>query len=119
MRFYEYRCKVCGTFDSTTYGERQPCPNCGASSPRFYGSVTFGAVLHEHWNPAFGTTVRSRAHAKELAKVASADQSERLGMTVDYELTDIHDHEAHGIERDELEYHAAKTAEISGKPVGA
>jgi len=113
MRFYEFKCPNHGTFDTRNYGQHQPCPSCGASSPRFYGSVTFGAVLHEHYNPAFGTVVRSQRHARELAKVASAEKSAQLGMSVDLEVVDAADPDVHKIDKAEMEHYAAETAKAN------
>lgn len=110
MAFYEYICENHGAFDSMTRGDTSGCPQCGVTSRRRW-SWRNGSVLHEHYNPAFGQMVRSRAHASELAKKASDEQSARLGMTVDYQLTDIHDHEAAGITKDESAEYAARTAE--------
>lgn len=114
MPFYEYVCPIHGPFDEMRSGDDHPCDECGETSPRRWAFTT-GAVLQEHYNPAFGRMISSRHQAKELAKVASAEQSERLGMSVNYELTDIHDHEAAGITLDEKKEYAARTAEHVAK----
>ena len=117
MAFYEYLCAACGTFDSQTRGDRHACPRCHQPAVRQWGWNN-ASVLQSHFNPAFGCEISSRSQARELAKKASEDQSQRLGMTVNYELTDIHDHEAAGIDRAEAAEHAALSAEKSGRPVG-
>lgn len=110
MAIYAYRCPVHGDFDSQTRGDVLACPRCHEISRRIF-SWRNASVLHDHYNPAFGQVISSRKQAAELAKKASDDQSQRLGMTVDYQLTDIHDHEAAGITRDEKTEYAARTAE--------
>jgi hypothetical protein len=124
MPFYEYECPDHGRFETMVSGDESQCPtpvhlesgvvDCGQTSRRIWAFTT-GAVLQEHYNPAFGRNISSINQAKELAKVASAEQSERLGMTVNYELTDIHDHEAAGITLDEKKEYAARTAEHVAK----
>lgn len=116
MAIYQYRCPAHGEFDSLTRDDRIHC-ECGLWATRVF-SWNNASVLQSHYNPAFGCEISSRKQAKELAKLASDDQSQRLGMTVDYELTDIHDHEAAGITRDEQKEYAARTSEATGKPVG-
>lgn len=110
MAFYEYSCSRCGQFDSMQRGDSHICAMCGQEARRVWG-WTNASVLHEHFNPAFGRVISSREQAKELAKIASDDQSERLGMTVNYELTDIHDRDASGITKEESTEYAARTAE--------
>ena len=111
MAYFEYVCPDCGPFDSMVRADKALC-GCGKMARRRF-SWNNQTVLQEHYNPAFGQMVSSRAQAAELAKKASQEQSERLGMTVDYELTDLHDHEAAGITKDEMKEQAALTAEAS------
>lgn len=111
MAIFEYRCPAHGPFDSTTRADRIHC-DCGALAKRVFGWNN-ASVLQSHLNPAFGCEISSRSQAKELAKIASEDQSRRLGMDVNYELTDIHDHEAAGISREESTEYAARTAEAT------
>ena len=114
MAFYEYNCQHCGKFQTMTPEDRVPCQMCGQVSKRVWGWNN-ASVLQSHYNPAFGCEISSRKQAKELAKIASDDQSRRLGMSVNYELTDIHDHEAAGISREESKEYAARTSEALGK----
>lgn len=110
MPFYGYKCPTHGDFDLFNQrADSAACPDCGEVSRRVF-SWRNASVLMDHYNPAFGTVVHSRAQAKELAKKASEDQSERLGMTVNYEVTDIHDHEAAGIDKAELKEMAEATS---------
>ena len=108
MAFYAYLCRTCGEFDSQRRGDSLPCPDCGNVAKRRF-SWRNASVLHDHYNPAFGQVISSRKQASELAKKASDDQSARLGMTVDYQLTDIHDHEAAGISREESAEYAGRS----------
>lgn len=110
MSIYAYWCQLCGEINSQRRGDDIVCPNCTRIAKRMW-TWRNATVLHDHYNPAFGTVISSRKQAAELARKASDDQSERLGMTVNYELTDIHDHEAAGITRDESKEYAARTAE--------
>ena len=110
MPSFEYRCRGCGTFESQRRGDSHHCPNCGLDSRRVW-SWRNASVLQSHYNPAFGCEISSLRQARELAKIASDDQSRRTGMSVNYELTDIHDHEAAGIDRAEMKEMAALTAE--------
>jgi putative FmdB family regulatory protein len=102
MPFYGYKCPTHGDFELFNQrGDSWECPYCGESSRRIF-SWRNASVLMDHYNPAFGQVISSRRQASELAKAASDRQSEQLGMTVNYELTDIHDHEAAGIDKAEL-----------------
>lgn len=109
MPIYAYKCPTHGDFDLLTRADSSLCPDCGDPSRRVF-SWRNASVLHEHYNPAFGQVISSRSQAAELAKKASDDQSERLGMSVNYELTDIHDHEAAGIDKGEMADYAARDA---------
>jgi hypothetical protein len=117
---FEYECAEHGRFESQLRADKIPCPidDHGRWARRIFAWRN-ASVLQAHFNPAFGCEISSRTQAAELAKRASQDQSERLGMTVNYELTDIFDHEAAGIDRAEAKEHAARTVEASGRPVGA
>jgi hypothetical protein len=106
---YSYWCQLCGEVESQRRGDDIVC-HCGRLAKRHFAWTT-GTVLHEHYNPAFGQVVSSLRQAKDLAKIASADQSERLGMDVNYELTQLHDYEGAGIDKAEKEEVAARTAE--------
>lgn len=108
MPFYAYRCPNCGEFDSQRRADWLTCPACKTPGRRRF-AWNNASVLMDHYNPAFGQIISSRRQAAELAKKASEDQSKRLGMTVDYQLTDIHDHEAAGITRDEKKEQAEQT----------
>lgn len=108
MALYAYRCPNCSTVESQTRGDWITCPECGVPARRLF-MWNNASVLMDHYNPAFGQVISSRRQAAELAKKASEDQSKRLGMTVDYQLTDIHDHEAAGITRDEKKEQAEQT----------
>ena len=109
MPIYQYTCPAHGPFDSMTRADHIH-HDCGMLARRVWGWNN-ASVLQSHYNPAFGCEISSRSQAKELAKRASEDQSLRLGMDVNYELTDIHDHEAAGISREESKEYAARTAE--------
>lgn len=112
MSLFAYRCAHCGDIESQRRADAIACPRCHARSKRVW-SWRNGSVLHDHYNPAFGQVISSRRQAAELAKKASDDQSARLGMTVDYQLTDIHDHEAAGVTKDEKAEYAGRTKDAS------
>lgn len=81
------------------------CPACG--------EVEFETKAKRDWNfhldysfepyyaPSFGTVVKSRTHAKDLAKIASEEATRRLGFEHDFQVVDTHDDEAVGINTDE------------------
>jgi hypothetical protein len=112
VSFYAYVCDTCGDFDSQTRADRQPCPECGVESRRRF-VVTMGAVLHEHYNPAFGTTVSSNRQALDLTKIAAEEQSIRLGMDVKYELVDAHDSDLRTASDSELEFERSYTQAVT------
>lgn len=114
MPIYSYWCQLDGEIESQRRGDDIVCPYCGELAKRHF-AWSSGAVLHEHYNPAFGQNVSSLRQARELAKLASADQSERLGMDVNYELTGLHDYEGAGITKDEKEEVAARTKEANSR----
>ena len=108
MAIYAYWCQLCGEVNSQRRDDWIVCPSCGRKAPRWW-QWNNASVLMDHYNPAFGQVISSRKQASELAKKASDDQSARLGMTVDYQLTDIHDHEAAGISREESAEYAGRS----------
>lgn len=112
MPIYEYVCPDHGPFDSMARGD-QIRHDCGLLSRRIF-TWRNASVLMDHYNPAFGRVIHSRAQASELAKRASDEQSARLGMTVDYELTDAHDHEAAGIDKAEATELLDQTKAVRG-----
>ena len=114
MSIYGYRCQICGDMESQRRADSIICPYCHGVAKRLF-QWTNASVLQSHYNPAFGQVISSRKQAAELAKKASDDQSQRLGMTVDYQLTDIHDHEAAGIDRAEAKDMAAQSAAVQSK----
>jgi hypothetical protein len=112
VTIFAYWCQLDGEIHSQRRGDDIVCPSCTRVAKRMW-TWTNGSVLHDHYNPAFGQVISSRRQAAELAKKASDDQSERLGMTVDYQLTDIHDHEAAGVTTDEKAEYAGRTKDAS------
>jgi putative FmdB family regulatory protein len=108
MPLYAYKCRNCSTVESQRRADWITCPECGVPARRLF-MWNNASVLMDHYNPAFGQVISSRRQAAELAKRASEDQSKRLGMTVNYELTDIHDHEAAGITKDEKVHYAGES----------
>lgn len=51
-----------------------------------------------YYAPSFGTVVRSRTHAKDLAKIASEEATHRLGYEHDFQVVDTHDDAAVGVD---------------------
>ena len=54
-----------------------------------------------YFAPSFGTVVRSRTHAKDLAKIASEEATHRLGYEHNFEVVDTHDDAAVGIDTEQ------------------
>ena len=84
------------------------CGECGLPAKRdwrFHLDFSF----EPYFAPSFGCVVNSRSHAKDLTKIASEEQSARLGFDVDLQLVDTHDDAAVGIDTEEKKAEAEKT----------
>lgn len=101
---YGYLCPMCGPFTQTVRSDEALC-RCGQIARRdwrFHLDYSF----EPYYAPSFGTVVKSRTHAKDLAKIASEEATRRLGFDHDYTVVDTHDDEAVGIDTE------AKNAEM-------
>lgn len=105
---YGYRCETCGPFDSVIRDDREDCPGCGRPARRVW-RFKVDTSFEPYYAPSFGTIVRSRTHAKDLAKIASEEQTIRTGIESHYEVVDTHDDEAVGIDKAEKEHYAEET----------
>lgn len=77
-----------------------------------------------YFAPSFGQVVRSRTHAKDLAKIASEEATLRTGIPHDYAVIDTHDDAAAGVDTahkldvlDETRRHAVNGAAWSKERV--
>jgi hypothetical protein len=105
---YGYRCPTCGDFRSAERADAILCGECGLPAKRdwrFHLDYSF----EPYFAPSFGCVVNSRSHARDLTKIASEEQSARLGFDVDLQLVDTHDDAAVGIDTDEKLHQAEQT----------
>src|SRR5271166_6325103 len=99
---YGYRCAEHGPIDSVVRADFLWCPMCDEDGIarralrdwRFRADMSFEA----YFSPSFGTIVKSRNHAKDLAKIASETQTLRTGIEHSYEVIDTHDDAAAGVD---------------------
>lgn len=101
---YGYLCPDCGPIQRSQPRDWVRC-ECGWQAKRdwrFHLDYSF----EPYYAPSFGTVVKSRTHAKDLAKIASEEATRRLGFDHDYTVVDTHDDEAVGIDTE------AKKAEM-------
>lgn len=98
---YGYTCQEHGSIESVTRADFIFCPMCDEDGIdrearrdwRFIIDTSFEA----YWAPSFGQVVKSRTHAKDLAKIASEEQTLRTGIPHDYAVIDTHDDAAAGV----------------------
>lgn len=121
MALYLYYCSTHGEVQSQTRGDWLYCPMCMEDGNPLHKANrrwrwNTQAIFQEHYNPAFGAVLHSRGEARELARQASDEQSERLGMTVNYQVHDQLDPGIHKIPKEEMEFEqAVTTANVQGK----
>jgi len=99
---YGFICDQHGEFDTNFRADSAWCP--------------FGDDMHEakrdwhfivdssfepYYAPSFGTVVKSRTHAKDLAKIASEEATLRLGFEHNFQVVDTHADEAVGVNTEE------------------
>ena len=93
---YTYVCARCGPFDYSHADDWIHC-SCGERAKRdwsFHADFSF----QPYFAPSFGQVVRSRTHAKDLAKIASEEQTLRTGIETNLTVVDTHDDAAVGID---------------------
>lgn len=99
---YAYQCGTHGTVTSDARADFIYCPYCPGCVEakrdwRFHADFSF----EPYFAPSFGTVVKSRSHAKDLAKIASEEATLRTGVPHDFSVIDTHDDAAVGINTDE------------------
>ena len=99
---YGYICPQHGSIDSDCRSDFIYCPYCSGCVEakrdwRFRVDLSF----EPYFAPSFGTVVKSRTHAKDLAKIASEEATVRTGVPHDFAVVDTHDDAAVGINTDE------------------
>jgi len=74
MPVYEYACDKCGAFAElrpmAEYADPQPCPGCGAPSPRVLLTAPMLATMDAGTRKAIATNERS-AHAPKLMSASA------------------------------------------------
>jgi hypothetical protein len=106
---YTYRCPEHGEFDIKDRGDYAICgyfylgktpPVCGREAKRVWSFIV-DSSFEPYYAPSFGQVVKSRTHAKDLAKIASEEQTLRTGIEHNYKVVETHDDAAVGINTDE------------------
>lgn len=96
MPLFEYLCDSCGHFQSLTRGDRQRCPNCGATSRRRF-AFNPKSPFQDHYNMSVGRYVHNETDFRDGLKKASETQTLRTGLEHHYEPIDYRDRDACGI----------------------
>jgi hypothetical protein len=99
---YAYKCPTHGSIDSDCRADFIFCPICPGFEEakrdwRFHPDFSF----EPYFAPSFGTVVKSRTHANDLAKIASEEATLRSGVPHDFAVIDTHDDAAVGINTEE------------------
>jgi hypothetical protein len=96
---YGYVCQQHGPLTTDFRADAIYCPH-GETVHEANRDWTFHLdySFEPYFAPSFGTVVRSRTHAKDLAKIASEEATRRLGFDHDYQVVDTHDDEAVGVD---------------------
>lgn len=88
--------------------DRLTCPE-GHQAKRLYRRAPLiKQMVHDHYNKSLGRGVSGMKDFREGLKRKSAQDAERLGMDVQYEPIDPGDHEACGVNPDEIAERRAK-----------
>ena len=101
MPRYGYHCPTHGPGESTERADWISCVICGERAKRDW-SFIIDSSFEPYYAPSFGTVVKSRTHAKDLAKIASEEQTLKTGIPHSYEGVYTHDNDAVGIKKEEL-----------------
>lgn len=96
---YGYICEEHGSVTTDFRADSIWCPHGetthGAKRDwRFHADYSF----QPYFAPSFGQVVKSRTHARDLAKIASEEATLRTGIPHDYRVIDTHDDEAAGVD---------------------
>lgn len=96
---YGYRCEDHGSIDTDFRADWAWCPY-GEDMHRAKREWSFivDSSFEPYFAPSFGTIVKSRTHAKDLAKIASEEATIRTGIPHNYEVIETHDDEAAGVD---------------------
>ena len=100
-----------------TRGDIHHCQNCGLQARRRF-SFQIAASFREHWNVATGAYVTNRRQFEDKLKLASEEQTLKLGMEVDYQPVDLSDPAACGLTSEDV----AEVSEVrakAGVPIGS
>jgi hypothetical protein len=99
---YAYRCEVHGPIESEYRNDFIYCDFCAEENQLVEAKRQWGfhvdLSFEPYFAPSFGTVVKSRTHAKDLAKIASEEATIRTGVPHDYAVVDTHDDAAVGID---------------------
>ena len=134
---YAYTCPTHGTIESTTRFDYIICPVCvemwdipgwredhGIEKAKRDWRFRVDTSFEPYFAPSFGQVVKSRTHAKDLAKIASEEATLRTGIPHDYAVIDTHDDAAAGVDTahkldvlDETRRHAVNGAAWSKERV--
>ena len=99
---YGYRCPDHGTIDSIIRDDYLICPMCAEDGriqrARRDWRFTIDDSFEPYYAPSFGQVIKSKTHARDLAKIASETQTLRTGIEHDYTLVETHDDAAVGID---------------------
>jgi len=111
---YTYICPIHGEFSTNLRADWDWCNHedgyvvCAEAAKRvWHFRVDVG--FEPYYAPSFGTVVRSRTHAKDLAKIASEEATLRTGIESSYTVVDTHDDAAVGIDTEEKKHYGEET----------
>jgi hypothetical protein len=99
--YYGYLCKIHGELQSTARADFIYCPVCpGCTEAKRDWSWHNDFSFVPYYAPSFGQVVKSRTHAKDLAKIASEEATLRQGVEHNFQVVDTHDDAAVGVDTD-------------------
>lgn len=118
MPIFEYICDSCGhRTESTTRGDIHHCENCGLTARRRF-SFRVASPFREHFNLATGAYVTNRTQFEDRLKMASEEQTLKMGMEVDYQPVDMRDAAACGLTPEDVA-EVSETRAKAGVPLGS
>ena len=107
---YGFICQQHGEFETNFRADAAWCPyGTDMHEAKRDWAFIVDSSFEPYFAPSFGTVVKSRTHAKDLAKIASEEQTLRTGIPHNYEVIDTHDDEAAGVNTEHKKHEMENT----------
>lgn len=102
MTIYGFKCRECGNVEDSSNRSPRPC-RCGGLLKRDYSTVSFGNVLHGHYNQSMGCYVNGKQGFSEALKRKSEEATLSTGIPHNFQEIDASDPKSVGATDEGLE----------------